>query len=140
MELSEEEKEIDYTMTNHIIDLETLIALDKRAMEDIENNTHNIGQEEILTIIRECIRLKNDYDKQQKEIEELKKYKQYYETTKIVWNRNDYISKAKIRKKIKELRKEEDRIEKLDYRAEPEKAIDVVLLRIADLEELLEEK
>lgn len=50
------------------------------------------------------------------------------------------ISKDKIREKIKKLRKEEDRIEKLDYRAEPEEAIDVVLLRIADLQELLEEK
>ena len=49
------------------------------------------------------------------------------------------ISKDKIREKIKKLRKEEDRIEKLDYRAEPEEAIDVVLLRIADLQELLEE-
>lgn len=42
-------------------DIETLIELDKRAVEDLENNTHNIGQEEVLTIIREFIRCKNDY-------------------------------------------------------------------------------
>lgn len=41
--------------------IETLIALDERAVEDLKNDTHNIGQEEVLTIIREFIRLKNDY-------------------------------------------------------------------------------
>ena len=57
----------------------------------------------------------------------------------IIDNLLEYIHKKedKIREKIKELRKREDEITKLDYTAEPEKAIDVILLRIGDLEELL---
>lgn len=50
-------KEIDNCCT----DMKTLLALDSRAEKDLKNNTHNIGQEEILTIIREFIRCKNDY-------------------------------------------------------------------------------
>lgn len=42
--------------------LETLIELDKRAVKDLENNTHTIDQVEVLTIIREFIRCKNDYE------------------------------------------------------------------------------
>lgn len=49
-------------LDNCCTDLETLLVLDKRAIEDLENNTHNIGQEEVLTIIREFIRCKNDYE------------------------------------------------------------------------------
>ena len=54
---------IDYGMNNSIMDIDTLIALDKRAMKDLENNTHEISQQEVLTIIREFIRLKNDLKK-----------------------------------------------------------------------------
>lgn len=42
--------------------VDTLIELDKRAQEDIKNNTHNIEQHEVLTIIREFIRCKNDIE------------------------------------------------------------------------------
>jgi len=45
----------------------------------------------------------NLIEKQEKEIERLKEFEKYYETEKVVWSRNDYISKDKIRKKIKEL-------------------------------------
>ena len=48
-------------INNCATDMETLIALNERAVKDLENNTHEIGQEEVLTIIREFIRLKNDY-------------------------------------------------------------------------------
>lgn len=48
-------------LQGYCINIENLIALEKRAAEDLENNTHKIGQEEILTIIREFIRCKNDY-------------------------------------------------------------------------------
>ena len=47
--------------------METLLELDKRAEKDRKNNTHNIGQEEVLTIIREFIRCKNDYKKLRKQ-------------------------------------------------------------------------
>ena len=43
-------------------DIKTIIELDKRAVEDLENNTHTIDQIEVLTIIREFIRCKNDYE------------------------------------------------------------------------------
>lgn len=49
-------------LTNCIIDLKTLINLDKRAEKDLKENTHEIEREGILTIIREFIRLKNDYE------------------------------------------------------------------------------
>lgn len=69
---SEEVKNI----MNCCVDFETLFALDKRAVEDLENNTHNIGQEEVLTIIREFIRCKNDFENliaRYKELEEKNK-------------------------------------------------------------------
>ena len=47
--------------------IETLLGLDKRAKDDIKNNTHNIGHEEVITIIREFIRCKNDYEKLKKQ-------------------------------------------------------------------------
>lgn len=61
------------------------------------------------------------------EIEELRKI-----------NKN-CISKDKIRDKLKELRKTENKMYKSDIEFEPETAIDSLLLRIADLNELLEE-
>ena len=45
----------------------------------------------------------NLIEKQEKEIERLKEFEKYYETEKVVWSRNDYISKDKIKAKIKEL-------------------------------------
>ena len=54
--MSEELKNIN----NCCVDLETLLSLEKRAIEDLKNGTHNIGQEEVITIIREFIRCKND--------------------------------------------------------------------------------
>lgn len=56
--------EINYEIDNCITDLDTLKVLDKRAMKDLENNTHEIEQQEVLTIIREFIRLRNDYNKE----------------------------------------------------------------------------
>ena len=58
------EEEINYEIDNCITDLDTLIVLDKRAMKDLKNNTHEIEQQEVLTIIREFIRLRNDYQKE----------------------------------------------------------------------------
>lgn len=78
-------------------------------------------------------------DKQQKEIEALKQEKEYLNCI-IESDEDNYINKDKIRKKLKKLRREENKIYKLDYELEPEKAIDCLLLRIGDLEELLEEK
>lgn len=79
--------------------------------------------------------------KQQKEIEELKKPKYIIDckTNKITELTNDFISKDKIREKLKKLRREEDKIYKLNYELEPVKAIDSLLLRIGDLEKLLKE-
>lgn len=68
------EEEINYEIDNCITDLDTLIILDKRAMKDVENNTHEIEQQEVLTIIREFIRLRNDYNK------EKKRNKKYFKT------------------------------------------------------------
>ena len=59
-------------LTNCITDLETLINLDKRAEIDLKENTHGIGQEDILTIIREFIRLKNDYEKEKEKNDNVK--------------------------------------------------------------------
>ena len=47
--------------------------------------------------------------------------------------------KDKIKEKIEKLEKREQELYKLDYELEPEKAIDCILLRKADLQELLEE-
>ena len=64
-------KEINYEIDNCITDLDTLIILDKRAIKDVENNTHEIEQQEVLTIIREFIRLKNDYNKEKEKNKKL---------------------------------------------------------------------
>lgn len=61
------DKEELFKIDNCTISIETLLGLDKRAEDDIKNNTHNIGQEEIITIIREFIRCKNDYEKLKKQ-------------------------------------------------------------------------
>jgi len=37
--------------------IEMLLELEKRAIKDLMNDTHNIGQEEVLTLIRELILL-----------------------------------------------------------------------------------
>lgn len=68
--------------------IETLMALDKRAVQDLKNNTHNIEQHEVLTVIREFIRCKNDL-----------------ETVK-----NNSIPKSKVEEVI-----EETKNEKLNY-------------------------
>ena len=64
-------REINYEIDNCITDLEILICLDKRAMKDLENNTHEIEQQEVLTIIREFIRLRNDYNKKKQKNKDL---------------------------------------------------------------------
>lgn len=63
--------EINYEIDNCITDLDTLKVLDKRAIKNLENNAHKIEQQEVLTIIREFIRLRNDYNKER---EKNKKY------------------------------------------------------------------
>lgn len=45
-------------------------------------------------------------DKQQKEIERLKKFEKYYENGKVVWQRKDYVSKDKIRELKEKVEKE----------------------------------
>lgn len=64
---------INYEIDNCTTDLDTLIALDKRAIRDLENNTHEIEQHEVLTIIREFIRLRNDYKQEKNKINTIKK-------------------------------------------------------------------
>lgn len=55
-------EEINYNKMNKCgTNMKILISLDKRAQEDLKNDTHGIGQEEVITIIREFIRLQNDY-------------------------------------------------------------------------------
>lgn len=49
-------------MDKCILTLQDLKALEKRAIKDLKNNTHDLGQEEIVTLIREFIRCKNDYE------------------------------------------------------------------------------
>ena len=86
-----------------------------------------------------------------KEKEKNKKYQGIENGTTIIYKskakyvREDriekyYFDKNKIREKIKTLRKREEKIYKTDYELEPVKAIDCLLLRIGDLEELLENK
>ena len=60
-------KEEILKIDNCTTSIETLLGLDKRAEDDIKNNTHNINQEEVITIIREFIRCKNDYEKLKKQ-------------------------------------------------------------------------
>ena len=60
------EKEELLKIDNCTTSIETLLGLDKRAEYDRKNNTNNIGQEEVVTIIREFIRCKNDYEKLKK--------------------------------------------------------------------------
>lgn len=62
------DKEELLKIDNCTTSIETLLGLDKRAEDDMKNNTHNIGQEELITIIREFIRCKNDYEKLKKQI------------------------------------------------------------------------
>lgn len=61
------DKEEILKIDNCTTSIETLLGLDKRAEDDIKNNTHNINQEEVITIIREFIRCKNDYEKLKKQ-------------------------------------------------------------------------
>lgn len=49
-------------MNKCMLTIQDLEALEKRAVKDLENNTHDLGQEEIVTLIREFIRCKNDYE------------------------------------------------------------------------------
>lgn len=107
--------EINYVIDNCITDLDTLIALDKRAMKDLENNTHEIEQHEVLTIIREFIRLRNDYNKEKEKNKELKE---------------------KYSKKLIELQKEREKNQKIlsDNEEEIRRTI------ITNLKELLEGK
>lgn len=49
-------------MNKCTLTIKDLKVLEERAKKDLENNTHNLGQEEIITIIREFIRCKNDYN------------------------------------------------------------------------------
>ena len=77
---------------------------EKQAIEEIKKALRlakNI--DDITTSIRnEYVEIIVDLiDKQQKEIEELKKYKQYYETEKVIWKGgSNSISKDKIREII----------------------------------------
>lgn len=83
---------------------------EKREVIDALYFLHNLAkkdkkyktQTEQLKIVRDYI------EKQQKEIEELSKYKRYYEIEQVVWDKNNFISKNKIREKIKELDKKQD--------------------------------
>lgn len=109
---------INYEIDNCTTDLDTLIALDKRAIRDLENNTHEIEQYEVLTIIREFIRLRNDYKQEKEKNEELNQIKCAIKLLQntglddehyiVIANKNlknpsfknlldDYISKDKIR-------------------------------------------
>lgn len=90
---------INYEIDNCTTDLDTLIALDKRAIRDLENNTHEIEQHEVLTIIREFIRLRNDY-KQEKE-----KNKDLQKQLNGAFDRG-FISKDKIKEKYLEMEQE----------------------------------
>lgn len=49
-------------MDKCMLTLQDLKALEERAVKDLKNNTHDLGQEEIVTLIREFIRCKNDYE------------------------------------------------------------------------------
>lgn len=49
-------------MDKCMLTIQDLEALERRAVKDLENNTHDLGQEEIVTLIREFIRCKNDYE------------------------------------------------------------------------------
>lgn len=94
---------INYKIDNCTTDLDTLIALDKRAIRDLENNTHEIEQHEVLTIIREFIRLRNDYKQEKeknKELEEkLKIAKQLYNDA-CISIATDCIEKDKIKELV----------------------------------------
>jgi len=89
--------------------------------------------------------LLNLIEKQQKEIEENQVLIDDIKDHRIVYIdtpefEEKFISKDKIREKLKKLRREEDKIYKLNYELEPEKAIDSLLLRIGDLKEFLKEE
>ena len=92
---------------NCCIDIETLISLDERAKEDLKNNTHNIQQQEVLTIIREFIRCKNDCSNLIAENKELKEENNELEViNKIqeyrisVIDERELISKSKVKEEI----------------------------------------
>lgn len=95
---------------NCCTDIETLISLDERAKEDLKNNTHNIQQQEVLTIIREFIRCKNDCSNliaENKELKEMLKHRIEY-TNKLekdlFQNASNYvIPKSKLKAKIEEV-------------------------------------
>lgn len=157
--------EINYEIDNCITDLDTLKILDKRAMKDLKNNTHEIEQQEVLTIIREFIRLRNDYNKEKeknKELEDTLKCTQnsWYEDTKKIEeliNKTNpdkikimadsfnekvldkfnqwFISKDKIKEKIEELEKEKMYFNENDFIAETVKRLE----QIEVLQELIEQ-
>ncbi len=157
-------KEINYEIDNCITDLDTLIILDKRAMKDVENNTHEIEQQEVLTIIREFIRLKNDYEREKEKNKELEKFikegitdekilnyinilvnennrlediedKKVQIEYNLVFNKGKKSVEEKIKEKIKELEKEYK-----EYENSPEWEIfDETKYAYELLKELLEE-
>lgn len=67
----------------------------------IDDESSNYGEYSEFIIAKAIVYLVNLLDKQQKEIERLKKFEKYYENEKVIWQRKDYISKDKI-KEIKE--------------------------------------
>lgn len=114
---------VEFEIDNCTTDLDTLIALDKRAIKDLENNTHEIKQHEVLTIIREFIRLRNDYKQEKEKNKELEKYKTYYEEMEEV--NKKFIAVDKIKELL-----ENETIDISGFRC----------IAVEDIEELLEEK
>lgn len=100
LEQEKEKNKINYEIDNCVTDLDTLIALDKRAIRDLENNTHEIEQHEVLTIIREFIRLRNDYKQEKEKNKELE--------AKRIWN------KLRIEELKKELVQEKEKNKELE--------------------------
>lgn len=88
----------DYENLEEIIDL---------CKEELKNNNQDT------TAVLDIIDLKSlnnillDYKRLLNENEELKKYKRYYDCTKLVVD-NNYIHKQKIKDKIEELKKDKD--------------------------------
>lgn len=96
---------------NCCTDIETLISLDERAKEDLKNNTHNIQQHEVLTIIREFIRCKNDCSNLIAENKELKEFKENIE--RIDKKQLDKLYKD-AQKALKEYRETQNKVAKLE--------------------------
>ena len=141
MELSEEEKKAIELLRNknteyyyRFIDVRDAVST---LLNLIDNQQKEI--EEKSTIIFAGAEKVKQLENEIKDLKETNEDNAEKSLLNDIFIKKNYISKDKIRELLKKLRKEEDRIEKLDYRAEPEEAIDVVLLRIADLQELLEE-